>query len=265
MTPAVSNGSDPWAVTGSDAGHRIEPAARGIWLRAAAVGVLAAGGPVWRLLDAYQHGRNLAAATLFFASTGIALGIAARIQGHRWWLTPAAVGVLVALVGNVPTFGRSPLAMTLVGAGVCEAILGDWGRRRTGGTAVLAVAPVVLAEVHWGRGGTLAATIALFAAGLVLLVAYLAAPRAMRAVDRTFSKVLVGAVEVIGVVAVGLVALPTLYLWGALALLLQSTRRLVGKPPQSTWQRIDSREADIERDAGHAFATTARPIRRRRR
>lgn len=234
--------------------------------RVAAFGVA---GPAALLAIDYQSPK---AATMLVA-TALIWSVALRLR-------PAAIGptlvggvVLVAgLVGLVgPVAGRSPTLFALTSVAIGHAATFGWVSRsgartdRPTGDAVPLAAGLVLGAgmVFWRADSLVISTIALcLPAALVGLSVVIRAPlaRTGEVVDRVVARL----AHLVWVLLMTLIAIPTIYLPGAVGRLFGAVGRRRVDSVTTTWHPRDvSPEAD-RREASRMFASTPAPVRRRR-
>jgi hypothetical protein len=260
--PAVTlDRSDPWAV---EEATRRSGRSRDM-LAVALVAVAGGLGAVLRLVD---QGFVLRAVVLAVVAAGWALLVRSRPPGWRGVLLLAAVGS-AATVAAWSTIGRAPVIVALLGVLVMDAAV-HGTRSPTSSAAVEPVpavaAPLVLplavaAQVVWFRTGSQLRVLALLSAATVVLGLYRHWP-GIAGLDRTFRRAVTGFSTLVGSVIMFVVTLVFLYPVGLLARIGERSSRTGRRV--TYWQAVDISVEDQRRDARFPFASTERPVRRRR-
>ena len=257
LRPVVT---DPWSAAATVAG-------RARWRWAVLAVVVGGSGVLGRL---WQLGVNARRAALVLVVAAVVWELLLRSWARRPARPLVAVGLLgvavAAEVASAPSGGRAPAVLLLVSVTVADAALVDWRPtaawpRRQVPVAGLAVPFLVVAQVLWYRTGAAPVFLALLAVSLVVVEAYHRRPAAVRPADRALARALTWLGDLLGTVAVLVVALP-LYLAGQVGRLLRlgpaSNRARRGA---SGWQPTSAAPV---RDAAVPFSSPPPQVRRRR-
>jgi lysophospholipase L1-like esterase len=184
------------------------------------------------------------------------------------WLALAAL--VVGAPSDVVIVGATTALVALLGASVGYAALAEWRPWPTWPTratnlAGLAIPPAAIATLGYGRDHVAGPTalVLLGVAGLVT-ASYQLAPMPVGRVDRLLLRTIVRGADLLGKAALLLVALPLLYLPGALVGLAGAVRRRFAPVPQTTWQAYDVPLEIERRDSRWLFASTPPALRFRR-
>lgn len=265
MQPTTELGIDPWTVGDT----RRPPAATSALPRAAAACVLGSSGVIARL---WTSGVDARRAALVLAVAGVLLEVALRRRRvGAWWTATPIVGIVVAGEAvTVPLAGRAPALLLAVSVAVADAALVAW--RPTRGwpqrpmeSALLAVPILAAAQVVWFRTGSLVWFVGLLASGAGVVELYHRWPSAVVPADRGFRRAVAALADAVGAAALLVVALPFLYLPGAIGRLLgvgqMGRRHRSGRP---AWRSTTPSAAEARGDAGVPFVTPDRSAGRRR-
>lgn len=222
------------------------------------VAVLGAAAPLFRLLStdhmAAAAATSVAAVALAAAVAGFGGG-----RGRPWSVALATVSAVLALAvggGFSTLFALGAVGVTSVSLRVGSS--GGIGRH------LLAVPFLIGAGVEWFVGSRPVSAAALLVAALVVSFA-IDRSSILRRADRSllgFTERLFG--EWLPTLLLAAVALPLLYLPGALVRLW---RWVVGDPEPGTasnWRRVAVSADEVVRDSRYPFASTPRSVRRRR-
>lgn len=253
---------DPWSVLDGPE-DRAPRSWRGARMVAA---VILGAGPtlvkLWRFNDPRGEAVVLAGA--------MAIGWEALLMsvvGRRRLATAACLVFAIACAaGSTAVIGRAPAVVLLLAVVAAHGALVEWrpGRRpaRTKRVETLALLPLVASQVLWSRSASSFAVVALLVSSLVVLELSVRAPRLISTVEQRMDGAVRAVVAAVAAVVLMVVALPLVYLPGAL---IRGLRWLVRVPRHdhrsSSWRPRHVSAADEQRDAARPFASTPRQLR----
>ncbi|MFM7069542.1 MAG: hypothetical protein ACKOYM_08800 [Actinomycetes bacterium] len=190
------------------------------------------------------------------------------LPAHRRVVPCAMAAVATATVAiTVGAAGRAPALVLLASVTVAHAALIDWSPLRGWPprgvqVALLAVPPLVVAQVSWWRSGSNRTVVVLLAASLLVVEWYHRRADAAERADEWFRRAVGRLADGVGAVVLFVLAVPFVYLPGALVRLLglgPFGRRARGRP--ASWTAASPDPVD---DATQPFASPPASTRRRR-
>lgn len=255
--------ADPWSHAPPSGGaHRVARLrvvglAVGGWL-------LGTWGPVLRVIG---YGPTQARAAMVLAVLALALAIALVVVPS--WLARAGAAVVAGGAGVVlcrAALGVTPVAVALAGVVVAVAALCGWswldqgvpaslrGRSRTGEPQVLAVPLIAAAGAAWHRSGSLPVFALVLGLALVVVAAHRLWPVALGRGDAWVVRATTALASAVASVVVGLVAVPLLWIPGAVAEAVARVRRR-RRARSSSWTLRQAPLDEQRRDSANPFAT----------
>ncbi|WP_426574216.1 hypothetical protein [Aquihabitans sp. McL0605] len=264
--PILGPPPDPWAVEPT-----VRWAARTARRRGLLMGAALAVGAGPTAVKVWQTGGHRPSDTAVVVVLGLAWLLAlSALLGRRAWSLPAlAAGGVAAIALTRPFIGTTPAIVTLLATTTAFAALVEWQPipgwpRRARGIAPLGLAPLILSQLIWVRSGSHAAVALLIVASLVLTELAARRPGWIHAADRSLAELVRIVVTFIGHVALLIVALPLVYLPGAISQLVRRGGRLLPghrARAATTWRTRGISEEDQRRDARRPFTSTPRSLR----
>lgn len=239
---------DPWRTAASAAARRTGPAPGRIVL-AVLVGIA---GPLARLT---RVGGQLDGAVVIVA-TAVGILVVALAVRH-----PASRLVLAGVViGAGTAVARSSIggvSILLLGAAIAVAVLAFGAWDRSASASVTAIPLLVTAQVTWVRTGRAVIAGALLVLAVVAVLLRRRWPHALDAFETRLGRGVERLARAAGALVVLIVALPVMYLPGAVLGAAERRRR-------RGWRLRADTVTDHRRDATFPFAAADRPVRRRR-
>lgn len=253
--------SDPW-----DRRRSTRPQAGSVPLIVASV-LLSCGG------IAVQTWRD--APSLRWATVAVLLAAASSIVllelGHRgaqiWWVVWLAGGGS-SLVAPSVSIGRAPVLLSYLAAGAVWASMVRPPARSEGSGVrppplVLAVPFLAAVQLHWYRSPSVRVSVLLLGAAMAVVAAHRIVPEGMGRAERAVVQGVVAVASAVAGIVVVLVAVPLLYLPGALVRAVRSGARAGRTTAAPAWVsvgHVGERQVAI----GRAYAHTPTSVRRRR-
>lgn len=198
----------------------------------------------------------------------VAAGLQHLDPGRRWrtaLVPPLLLVVAVAVVQ--PAVGRTPFVVVAVSATLAFGALSRWRPmpgwpQRSTPTAPLAVPPLLLQQFLWWRHGSVLTAAVLALVVLCALEVHARFPSPAARATAGLARITTAVASFLATVLVGLVALPLLYLPGAV---VQAWSRTAGsrRGIAGGWQAVDV-ASDEARDSLRLYARTPAVLRRRR-
>jgi hypothetical protein len=257
-----SDAPDPWAI------ETAPPVLVGSRLRWSVAGAVALG--VVPTLIVLGRTEDPALVPLLWATAlAVAWQVLLRVvdRSRAAALGVAAVAV-AAVAASIPVVGWEPAVVLLVASTVAHGALVAWplrstvpsDRRRPFG---LALAPLVLSQVLWLRGPErIVLVLGLLAIALALLELGVRVPDRAASLERGFERAVRALVTVVASAVLLVVALPLVYLPGAI---VRAVRWVLRRPRHSlrtlAWRPRGIRPDDERRDIDRPFASTPRSLR----
>lgn len=248
--------TDPWAGGGIDdpagANRRVPR-----WLVPLGVWMLGAFAPVSRVIG---HGPNGVRGALVIALATVLsvvllrwlrpMEVDSRAAAAMRWAPPVLI-LAIGWLASVPVIGRAPGIVAAAGVVAADLVLEDgrrfarWPRRPTS-AAPLAALPLVFVAATWLRSGSVMfAVVGLFVCALVL-DQYHRRPEAQTRAERWVSTWTVRVANGIALVVVAVIAVPLLYLPGAIARVVGWLMMRVRGSRSVSWSsRADDRSSDV--------------------
>lgn len=218
-----------------------------------------------------EQGESQRRAAVLVAGSALVLAVAATAP-RSWWVRAFSCALVAAIGVGITgaSVGMTPMVIAAGGVMISSAALSGWPLLPVGGPmgaplqrpAVLAVPLIAAAGGMWHR--TLAPAVAglLLLGAVSVLVLYRLSPGRVTRVDGWLVRATVALATWISTAVLAVVAVPLLWIPGAVAVAVRwMSRRIVPRP--GGWRAVGIDHVDQRRDSGYPFATADRSDRRR--